>query len=228
MMTTDRIASPPPLENGDYLTRAEFERRYEAMPRLKKAELIEGIVYIPGPVRYRQHARPHGQLSGWIGNYEAATPAVLGGNNTSTRLDQLNEFQPDLLLMIEPVRGGQASISEDDFVEGAPEWVGEIAASTVSIDLHAKLEVYHRTGVREYVVWRVQDGEIDWFIRRGQQFQCMTADSAGILRSKVFPGLWLDVPALLRGDLATVLAVVQQGVASKEHAAFVARLNARA
>ena len=113
----------PPLENGDHLTRDEFERRYEAMPGLKKAELIEGVVYMPSPVRHRKHSRPHNHLSTWLGTFEAGTPGVEAGDNGSVRLDMDNEPQPDAFLIIVPECGGQARISDDDYIEGAPEFV---------------------------------------------------------------------------------------------------------
>ena len=218
-------AALPALENGDRLTRAEFERRYEAMPHLKKAELIEGVVYVPSPVRHRQHGAPHAQLIGWLVQYAANTPGVEVGDNTSVRLDLDNEPQPDALLFIDPDCGGQVRISADGIIEGAPELVAEVASSSVSYDLHVKLHVYRRNGVREYVVWRVLDREIDWFVLRAGQYERMVVDAQGFFRSEVFPGLWLDPAALVGGDLATVLAVVQQGLASPEHAAFAARLH---
>ncbi|HTD79261.1 MAG TPA: Uma2 family endonuclease, partial [Chloroflexota bacterium] len=122
-------------------------------------------------------------------------------------------------------RGGQARISPDDYIDGSPEWVGEVSTSSVSFDLHLKLHVYRRNGVREYVVWRVRDQEVDWFVLHGGEFQRLAPDADGILRSRVFPGLWLDAAALVRGDMACVLAVVQAGIASPEHAAFVQRLQ---
>jgi Uma2 family endonuclease len=215
----------PALENGDRLTRAEFERRYEAVPHLKKAELIEGVVYVPSPVRHRQHGSPHAQLIGWLVQYAANTPGVEVGDNSSVRLDLDNEPQPDALLFIDPACGGQVRISDDGMLEGAPELVAEVASSSVSYDLHAKLHVYRRNGVREYLVWRVLEREIDWFVLRAGQYERMLGDAQGLLRSEVFPGLWLDPAALVRGDLATVLAIVQQGLASPEHAAFVTRLH---
>jgi Uma2 family endonuclease len=222
-------ALPPdavlPLEPGDRLTRDEFERRYDAMPGLKKAELIEGVVYMPSPVRHRRHSRPNLHLATWAGTYEAATPGVEGGDNGTARLDVDNDPQPDVLLLIDPARGGQARISADDYIETAPELVAEVAASSASYDLHTKLEVYRRNGVREYIVWRVLDRQIDWFILRQGRYEQLAPGPDGIIRSEVFPGLWLDPQALLRGDLARALAVVQQGAASPEHAAFVARLN---
>jgi hypothetical protein len=218
----------PPLENGDRLTRVEFERRYDAMPEVRKAELIEGVVFMSSPLRIRRHGRPSRHLSTWLGMYEAATPGVEGGDNSTVRLDLDNEPQPDAVLYIDPARGGQARISADDYLEGAPEWVGEVAASRVSHDLNAKLTIYRRNGVQEYLVWRVLDGEVDWFRLREGDYQRLLPDSTGLLRSEVFPGLWLDVTALLAGDLARVLAVVQRGTASPEHAAFVARLAATA
>ncbi len=155
----------------------------------------------------------------------AATPGVDAGDNGSVRLDLDNEPQPDALLMIEPERGGQARISEDDVVEGAPELVAEVSSSSVSFDLGKKLKVYRRNGVREYVVWRVRDRQIDWFVLRGGRYEPLAAGADGTLRSTVFPGLWLDPAALLRGDLATVLAVLQQGLNSPEHAEFAASLQ---
>ncbi|MGO9600026.1 MAG: Uma2 family endonuclease, partial [Isosphaeraceae bacterium] len=153
------LATLPPLENGDRLTRPEFERRYEAMPELKKAELIEGVVYMPSPVRHRRHSRPNYHLSTWVGFYETMTPGVEGGGNGTVRLDLDNEPQPDVYLMIAPEQGGQAKLSADDYVEGAPELVAEVASSSASYDLHVKLHVYRRSGVREYLVWRVLDGQ---------------------------------------------------------------------
>ncbi|ETW94552.1 MAG: hypothetical protein ETSY1_34360 [Candidatus Entotheonella factor] len=225
-----RSAKPaiPPLENGDRLSRAEFERRYDAMPYLKKAELIEGIVYMPSPVRHRFHGRPHSQLIGWLIAYEAGTPGVQVGDNSTVRLDLDNEPQPDASLLINPESGGQAQISEDDYIEGAPELVLEVASSSASYDLHAKRNVYRRNGVQEYIVWRVLDEAIDWFVLRDGQYERLAPGDDGILRSIVFPGLWLAPSALIRHDIATVLATVQQGVASPEHAAFVTALQSDA
>lgn len=215
----------PPLENGDRLTRAEFERRYDAMKGLKKAELIEGVVYVPSPTRFIQHGGPHFDLVAWFGMFRMATPGVRGGDNTTARLDLDNEPQPDILLLIEPVHGGQALIDADGYITGAPELVAEVSASNVSHDLHAKLNVYRRNGVREYLVWRVLDQQIDWFVLREGQFVRLVPDN-GILKSEGFPGLWLDPDALIRGDMARLSAVAQQGLATPEHGAFVRRLHA--
>jgi Uma2 family endonuclease len=167
----------PALENGDRLTRTEFERRYEAMPHLKKAELIEGVVYVPSPVRHRQHGAPHAHLIVWLGQYVAHTPGVEVGDNSSVRLDLDNEPQPDALLFIDPACGGQVRLSEDGIIEGAPELVAEVASSSVSYDLHAKLHVYRRNGVCEYLVWRVLDQEVDWFVLRDGQYEPMPMDA---------------------------------------------------
>src|SRR5947209_3785872 len=179
------------------------------MRHLKKAGLIEGVVYIPSPVRLRRHGQPHAKVIGWLGTYQADTPGVIVADNASTRLDLDNEPQPDALLMIDPARGGQARISTDDYVERAPELVAEVAASSVSYDLNAKLRVYRRNGVREYIVWRVLDRQVDWFVLREGQYVTLQPDTRGWLRSEVFPGLWLDPAALVRGDMPTVLGVVQ-------------------
>jgi Uma2 family endonuclease len=162
---------------------------------------------------------------GWLVVYKAATPGVRVRDNTTARLDLDNEPQPDGSLLIDPECGGQTRISEDGYIEGAPELVLEVASSSASYDLHAKRNVYRRNGVQEYVVWRVLDKAIDWFVLRDGQYERMPVDAQGLLRSEVFPGLWLDPAALIRGDLATVLAIVQQGLAGPEHAAFVTRLH---
>ena len=215
----------PPLENGDRLTRAEFERRYDAMPHLKKAELIEGEVFMPSPVGYQKHGHPRIRLVFWLASYETDTPGVESADNGSVRLDADNEVQPDGFLLILPGRGGNARISEDDFIEGAPELVAEVSSSSVSYDLGKKLNVYRRSGVREYVVWRVLDRQVDWFVNREGRFEPLAPSGDAILRSTVFPGLWLDPAALVNGEMATVKAVLEQGLKSPEHAEFVARLE---
>ena len=219
---------PFPLEPGDRLSRAEFERRYEAMPRLKKAELIEGVVFMPSPARFLRHGLPSNYFGIWLGQYEIATPGTKGAENATVRLDLDNEPQPDRFLLVDPACGGQTRLSADDYVELAPELVGEISASSASIDLNLKFHVYRRNGVREYIVWRVLEKAIDWFVLREGQFERLAPDADGILKSEVFPGLWLDPDALLRGDMKRVLQVVQQGIDSPEHAAFLARLGAAA
>lgn len=224
-MAAPRIPPPPPLEPGDHLTREEFERRYEAMPGLKKAELIEGVVYMPSPVRLDQHGSPHAHLIGWLVVYLANTPGVRVGDNSTLRLDLGNEPQPDALMLIEPACGGQVALGADGYVEGGPELVAEVAASSVAIDLHTKLRVYRRNRVQEYLVWRVLDRAVDWFVLRQGEYDRLPLSPAGFYQSEVFPGLWLDPEALVRSDVGTVLRVLQQGIASPEHAAFVARLQ---
>lgn len=212
-----------PLENGDRLTRAEFERRYEAMPGLKKAELVEGVVYVPSPVRYIQHGQPSSNVEIWLGTYRVATPGVGSAGNSTVRLDFDNEVQPDILLRLE--YGGRSEIGPDGYVEGPPELVVEVAASTASYDLHDKLRAYRRNGVQEYVVWRVLDRAVDWLLLHEGSYERLEPDENGVIRSEVFPGLWLAVPSLLDGDMAAVLATLQQGLASAGHSAFAARLR---
>lgn len=214
----------PPLESGDRLTRHEFERRYEAMPYLKKAELIEGVVYVPAALRFRSHGQPHGNLMTWLGVYQAFTPKVLLGDNPTVRLDRENEPQPDAVLLIEEMAGGQARLSQDDYVEGAPELVAEVAASSASIDLGDKKRAYRRNGVQEYIVWQVFDHKIDWFRLADDDYVLLQPDGQGVVCSEVFPGLWLDAAALLNGDMQQVLAVLQQGIHSEHHQRFMQQL----
>ena len=217
----------PPLENGDRLTRAEFERRYDAMPHLKKAELIEGIVYMGSPVSYNLDGKPHSDILGWLNLYRYATAGVDCADNASVRLDLDNMPQPDAFLLILPSCGGQARITEDDYVEFAPELIVEVASSSVSYDLHAKLQMYRRNGVKEYVIWRTRDREVDWFTFVEGAYVRQPLGADGLYRSIALPGLWLDPKALIDDDRPRMVAVNQQGTATPEHAAFVARLDER-
>lgn len=216
----------PILENGDMLSRADFERRYQAMPHLKKAELIEGIVYMASPLRFEPHAEPHANLIGWLWSYKIATPGVRLGDNPTVQMDLDNEPQPDAVLLIDGSRGGQSRLSDDGYIEGAPELVAEIAASTASIDLRDKKRVYRRNGVREYIVWQVMEERFDWFFWQDGEYISLTADVEGIIRSQVFPGLWLSVSALLAGDMLQVIATLQIGLSCSEHQQFVQQLGA--
>lgn len=214
-----------PLESGDHLTRPEFERRYIASPHIRKAELVEGVVYVASPVRATRHGRPTGIIVTWLGVYCAATPGVDLHDNATVRLDADNEPQPDALLRIEPEVGGNSSISEDDYIEGAPELIVEVAASSASYDLNEKLNAYRRNGVREYIVWQIYENRVDWFILQEGRYISMIADEHGIIRSQVFPGLWLSVDSLRQGNRAEILAVLQEGLATGEHQTFVGRLS---
>lgn len=214
----------PPLQNGDRLTRPEFERRYAAMPKLYKAELIEGIVYMsPPPVSDAFHSAPHFDLIGWLSAYRVATPGVKGGDNGSLRLDLENEPQPDAYLRIATALG-QSKVDAEGYVDGAPELVAEIAASSASYDLHAKLSAYREHGVLEYIVWRVYNDAIDWMVLREGKYEPLTRID-GIYHSIVFPGLWLDPDAMIRGEVAVVHQVLQKGLAAPEHKAFLVRLQ---
>lgn len=220
-----RPQKPPALNSGDRLSRAEFERRYEAHPEIKKAELIEGVVYMPSPIRFQQHSHPHAAIVTWLGVYQAATSGVLVGDNATVRLDYENEPQPDALLRLEPRLGGRSWVTDDDYLEGPPELIVEIAASSAAYDLHDKLRAYQRNGVQEYLVLQMYEQRADWFVLREGVYESLQPDEDGVLHSEVFPGLALPPAALWSGDIAAVLDKLQEGMASPEHAAFVARLR---
>lgn len=213
------------LENGDRLSRIEFERRYTAMPKVKKAELIERIVYIGSPVRARSHGQPHAAIMALLSAYWIATPGVDIGDNSTVRLDLDNEPQPDALLRIES--GGRSLVSDDDYVEGSPELIVEIAASSAAYDLHDKKQVYRRNGVQEYVVWQIYENKLDWFSLTEGVYVPLQPDDNGVVRSLVFPGLWLSIPLLLAGEMAKAIAVLQSGLNSSEHAQFIELLSNR-
>ena len=228
-MSNTELTSPPIplLVEGDRLSSDEFERRYHAMPGLKKAELIEGVVHMPSPVRWNAHGSPHTVINTWVGTYWLATPGTQAGADATIRLDLANVPQPDAALLVLPSHGGQARVSADDYIEDAPELVVEVAASSAGYDTNAKLRVYQRCGVREYVVWRVEKKQVDWHVLRGKKYDRLAPSSAGLLCSEAFPGLWLDTAALFAGDYVKVMAVLQQGIQDPAHAAFVVELQSR-
>ena len=217
------VTAPSPLQSGDKLTASEFLRRFDGMPEVKKAELINGIVYMASPVRAKQHGTPDGIMQGWLFTYMAATPGTRIAANSTVRFDADNVPQPDALLMIES--GGQARIGKDGYIHGAPELVVEIAASSVSLDLHEKLDAYRRAGVQEYLVWRTEDQEADWFVLEDEKFTRLVPARNGTLQSRAFPGLVLDVPALLREDAGTLLARLNKSLGKPAHRAFATRLK---
>jgi Uma2 family endonuclease len=214
----------PPLESGDRLSRAEFERRYLARPDIKKAELIEGVVYVSSPVRIEQHSEPHATIIFWLGYYRATTPGLRMADNGTLRLDVDNEPQPDVCLWIDEQAGGQAWVNQNDYLEGAPELIVEVAGSTAAYDLHDKLNAYRRSGVKEYLVLLPNEQKLIWHVWHEGEYHTLAPDEQGILRSQVFPGLWFHPTRFWSGDMAGLLALLQEGINSPEHRAFVEQL----
>lgn len=215
----------PPLESGDRLTRPEFERRYAAAPHIRKAELIEGIVYVASPLRFTPHAEPHSRLVTWLGTYAAFTPGTRSGIEPTVRLDLDNEPQPDIVLILDEASGGQAQLTKEGYLEGVPELVVEIAASSVAIDMGSKLQAYRRNGVKEYIVWQAFENQLEWFQLVDGEYRQLSPDPDRIIRSQAFPGLWLAVEALLSNQMAQVLKILQAGLQSPEHATFMEQLQ---
>jgi Uma2 family endonuclease len=221
MSTTSR-AAPPALVEGEHLDQPEFHRRYEAMPPGIKAELIDGVVYMPSPLGL-DHGTALAATILWVGSYVAETPGVQTAAHATTILGRRSEPQPDALLRIRPECGGQ-TVNDHGYVRGAPELVVEVAKASRYVDLGPKLADYDRAGVQEYVVRALDPDEVLWFRRVQGSLARVSPDDDGPYRSAAFPGLWLDPSALLSGDLRRLRQVVDQGVATPEHAAFVAQL----
>jgi Uma2 family endonuclease len=216
------------LENGDRLSAHEFLRRFEAMPELKKAELINGVVYMPSPLRWDRHAKPDSLLQTWAGVYVLNTSGVESGANATVRLGPDDVPQPDACLRILPECGGHTRVDAKGYLQGAPELIVEIAASSASIDARDKLQSYRRAGVIEYLLWRTEDQEIDWWRLDEDEYRLLPRGEEGIIQSQAFPGLWLNIPAALAGDGQRVLGTLQAGLSDPGHAAFVEQLKAKA
>jgi Uma2 family endonuclease len=228
MSTVERAQPPktlPPLEAGQHLDQPTFHERYEAMPDDTWAELVGGVVYMPSPVR-NEHSEPDDDVAYWLGHYKRYTKGLRSGKNATVILDVSAEVQPDGHLRIPQALGGQTRI-ERGFIVGAPELVVEIARSSRHYDLNEKKGDYERAGVREYLVIELDPNRIHWFIRGRNRFRKLRPGPDGIYRSEVFPGLWLDPEALYDEDLDRLIEVLEQGLATPEHAAFAAELLRR-
>jgi Uma2 family endonuclease len=198
--------SLPPLESGMRLTSVEFERRYALYPDMR-AELVEGVVYVASPMRHRPHGRPQAIATTWLGTYEVQRANVETGVTSTVRLDPDNNVQPDAFLRY---LVGNSEETEDQYLAGAPELVCEVTASSASYDTGPKLRAYRRNGVQEYIIWQVFDEKLDWYSLEDGEYVPLSPDERGVIHSKVFPGLRLDVRALLAYDLAGVLAEQQR------------------
>ena len=210
------------LVAGDHLDQPEFHRRYEATPTGTNAELIDGVVSMPSPVS-RDHGKAQMAVAAWLSDYVENTPGVEAFDNPTVILGRLSEPQPDFALLIRPESGGQ-TIDDPTYIRGAPELVIEVSKTTRYLDLGPKLNGYQQAGVPEYVVRALDPDDVLWFRRADAVFQRVAPDADGLYRSAIFPGLWLDPQALLSGDTRRLRQVVEQGAATPQHAAFVARL----
>jgi Uma2 family endonuclease len=217
----------PPLENGDRLDQKTFHARYEAMPEDCRAELIGGIVYMPS-LQKVPHSKAHQLVSHWLGEYVGSTPGTDVLLNNTQILGPDSEPEPDACLFIDPEYGGRVRVDKDEYLHGPPELIVEVSSATESIDLHRKKDDYEKAGVREYVVLALRMRRVFWFVRRRAKYKEVPLPGDGIFRSREFPGLWLDADAVLRNHRQRVLAALNKGLASPEHAAFVAKLQKRA
>lgn len=219
------VRRPPAAElhSGDRLTRQEFHEIYRRTPESFRAELIEGVVYVASPVGL-EHGKNDSLIISAFTIYAVDTPGVEPANNTTVFLGDESEPQPDVFLRVLPEYGGQSRTTKDGYVGGAPELIAEVAHSSRAIDLGGKQRDYTRYGVREYLVFSLQDQELRWFdLAQNRELE---ADPDGILRIKTFPGLWIDRDRLLAGDARGLMETLRRGLASPEHAEFVSRLAA--
>ena len=207
---------PIPLHAGDHLSASEFLRRYRAAGQNVEAELVNGVVYIMLPAHFEAHGKPDSIMGMWLAHYAAFTSSIEHASGSSVKLSRIDVPQPDSLIFVKPEAGGGCRITKDDYLEGAPEFVAEVSATSASYDCREKLEAYLRAGVREYLVWRTYDGEVDWFVLREDEYVRLEPNSNGVLRSPFLPGLWLKTNALLTHDRRGVLQTLDEGIRSRE------------
>lgn len=216
----------PWLENGERMDQKTFHERYLNTPEGFRAELIGGVVYVSSPLKIR-HGRSDAAFVTLLYLYSASTPGTETQVNTTTILGEDSEPQPDSALLILDEYGGQSKDGDDDYTHGAPELIVEVALSSRSLDLNAKLRDYEAAGVREYLIYDLKKREVRWFENRNGRFQPSSPENDGIFRSNIFPGLWLDPQALASREKAALIATLHRGLASPEHAAFVEELQRR-
>lgn len=214
------------LENGDVLTKEEFLCRWEDTPEIRHAELLEGVVYVNSAAISTRHGRPQGILLSWLDEYERHTPNVIVLPPVTSVLSDEDVPEPDAVMYIDHPVHGSCHLDEKDYLEGSPELVVEIAASSSSKDLHVKKRVYQKAGVKEYIVWRTIQTGFDWFVLKEGEYASLTADpNDGYLKSIAFPGLWVDLEALLSMDKRKVIERMQAGFNTSEHRDFVTKLS---
>lgn len=217
------VVTPAELVTGQRMDVEEFLRRWEKLPDLKNAELIEGVVYVSSPVSF-EHAGRHKWVVWWLTQYERLTPGCEGGDNGTWRmLDSAPQL--DCFLRISPARGGQSG-NREKYAAGAPELVAEICVTSADVDLGPKLRLYEKAGVREYVTVEVEEKRIVWRTLQGGEYVAQVPGADGVFRSQVFPGLWLDVAAFWADDGGRMQAALDGGLATEEHQRFVERLAA--
>ena len=193
----------PPLNQGDQLSHSEFERRRGLHPEIKKAELINGLVFLEmtvGPA----HADVHKMVMTLLGVYEARHPETQALDNATVVLGD-DEVQPDALLSR---REGGRAVLGDQNIQGPPELVIEVAASSSAYEANLKRLLYEGAGVEEYAVLQIFEQQVDWWVARGDRFQRVLPDSAGVFSSTLFDGLRLNATAIWAGDMAAVLAAL--------------------
>ena len=217
MATATRVRIDIPLESGDRLTREEFHRLYELRPDIKKAELVGGVVYVSSPLRAKQHGTPHARIVGWLFDYESIASDVIIADNSTVFLSAKDELQPDACLF-RTDRRARARYDDEGYIEGRPDLVVEVAASSASYDLHDKKEAYLRAGVPEYIIWRTLDAAIDWFRLSNGKYVLVAPDAQDIIESNQFPGLRLNIAAMLRGDGRAVHAAMGIGKIAPDRA----------
>lgn len=195
------------LHSGDRMSRDEFLRRWERIPEIKRAELIDGVVYLASPVS-ELHSDYEQLFNRWLSHYQERTEG-LKVMPAATFLLAGSSPQPDLAL----IRLSGSSRSGKKFREGPPELVVEIAYSSLAYDLGPKLELYRRGGVAEYITVLLEEKKVQWRVLENRRYHALRP-SGGYLKSRAYPGLWLDPKAVFPPRIRELLASVEAGLAS--------------
>ncbi|MBM3738395.1 MAG: Uma2 family endonuclease [Acidobacteria bacterium] len=217
------IALADPLVTGQHMDLEEFVRRWDALPDLKNAELIDGVVYVASPVG-PSHGTPDIILHTWMCTYSLKTPGVEAVCNTSCEVSG-SMPQPDSALRILPEYGGRTRTGRS-WIDGPPDLIVEVSDSSVRKDLGPKRALYERSRVSEYITYEVATGRLTWrWLGPGGIYRVLKPEPDGSIRSRIFPGLWLDPKAIATNQ--SPLPMLAKGMRSPEYREFRKLLRGR-
>ena len=222
----NQSATPPgPPVDGDCLSVNEFLRRYLPYRRHLKAELINGLVSLNRGVRADLEDLSNSVIQSWVRSYAGLTPGTRMDVNTIVILAWDTVPQPNIVLRVLSENGGKSRMTDGGTLKDAPELMVDFTTSHQTFDIRDKLGAFRRHGVAEYLVWWANDQKLDWFCLEQGKYALNLPDSNGVLTSPSFPGLRLNLSALLNRNSAAVMATLRRSLESSEHAGFVARLE---
>lgn len=170
-------------------------------------------------------ARPYvlGELASsvsyWLCQYRRSTPCVESLGRVSIFLDPTTEIETTAAMWLTP---GADDRPRWQRCEGVPELLVEVTATVHNKVFRRRLRVYEQSEIHELLVVTGDPRDTALYARENGRFARVSPADDGSYRSRVFPGLWLDPSALFSDEWNEMAACLDRGMATEEHAAFVA------